>query len=141
MTRALLATVLEAVFFALAFGWRSLVQWRRTGLTGFIRPRHGAPFAELAKSVGFVVALVLLVAAPFADPSGVARIGFLDSVWMAGTGVLLSIAALVLLFAALEIQVRLVEEPYPTRTHAHTYLEYRATTSRFVPRSWVGTPS
>lgn len=141
MTRALIAIVLEAVFFALAFGWRSLVQWRRTGSTGLIRPRRGAPFAELAGSVGFVVALVLLVAAPLADLCGVARIGFLDSVWVAGTGVLLSIAALVMLFAALEMQVRLVEEPYLTRAHAHTYAEYRATTGRFVPRSRVGTPS
>lgn len=204
MTRALLAIVLEAVFFALAFGWRSWVQWHRTGSTGFVRPRRGAPFAELAGSVGFVVALVLLVAAPFADVAGMARIGFLDSVWVAGTGVLLGVvgivltlaaqlamgdswrigvddsertelvtgdvfawvrnpiftamivataglallvpnaagvAAFVVLVAALQIQVRLVEEPYLTRTHGHTYAEYCATAGRFVPRSWVRTPS
>ena len=54
MTRTWIAIGLEVVFFASAFGWRSWVQWRRTGSTGFIRPRRGAPPAELVGSVGFV---------------------------------------------------------------------------------------
>ena len=72
MNRATVALLLEAVFFALAFGWRSWVQWRRTGSTGFIRPRRGASTAELLGSIGFVLALVLLVAAPLADLAGMA---------------------------------------------------------------------
>jgi protein-S-isoprenylcysteine O-methyltransferase Ste14 len=43
---------------------------------------------------------------------------------------ILSLAALVV---ALEIQVRLVEEPYLTRTHGDPYRRYAATTGRFLP--------
>lgn len=196
MTRTWIAVGLEVVFFASAFGWRSWVQWRRTGSTGFIRPRRGAPPAELAGSVGFVVALVLLVAAPLADAAGMARIAALDTEWAAVAGTVLgvagialtlvaqmamgdswrigvdddertnlvtsgvfarvrnpiftamlvatgglvllvpnlvSVAALVVLTAALEIQVRVVEEPYLARTHGPAYQQYRATTGRFLP--------
>ena len=196
MTRTWFAIGLEVVFFALAFGWRSWVQWRRTGSTGFIRPRRGAPPTELAGSVGFVVALVLLVAAPIADAAGMARIAWLDVSWAAVAGAVLGVAgialtllaqlamgdswrigvddtqrtelvttgvfakvrnpiftamliatgglvllvpnplsvtALVVLTAALEVQVRLVEEPYLARTHGPIYLDYRAATGRFLP--------
>ena len=201
MTRTWFAIGLEVVFFALAFGWRSWVQWRRTGSTGFIRPRRGAPPAELAGSVGFVAALVLLVAAPIADAAGMARIATLDVGWAAVAGAVLgvggialtlvaqlamgdswrigvddsqrtdlvttgvfakvrnpiftamliatgglallvpnpvSIAALVVLAAALEVQVRFVEEPYLARTHGPTYLDYRAATGRFLPTLHAG---
>lgn len=39
----------------------------------------------------------------------------------------------VLLVAAIEIQVRLVEEPYLTKAHGADYLAYAARTGRFVP--------
>ena len=61
MSRAVAALVLEAVFFVLAFGVRSWVQWRRTGSTGFIRPRRGAPAIELVAAS--LVTLVVLPAA------------------------------------------------------------------------------
>ena len=201
MTRTGLAIGLEVVFFALAFGWRSWVQWRRTGSTGFIRPRRGAPPAEMAGSVGFVVALLLLVAAPIADAAGMARIATLDVGWAAVAGAvlgvagialtllaqlamgdswrigvddsqrtelvtsgvfakvrnpiftamliatsglvllvpnLLSVTALVVLAAALDVQVRFVEEPYLARTHGPTYQHYRATTGRFLPTLRTG---
>lgn len=44
-----------------------------------------------------------------------------------------SVAALVALVVAIEIQVRAVEEPYLLRTHGREYAEYAATTGRFVP--------
>lgn len=47
---------------------------------------------------------------------------------------LVALAALVALVLALEIQVRLVEEPYLARTHGADYLRYAAHTGRFVPR-------
>jgi protein-S-isoprenylcysteine O-methyltransferase Ste14 len=194
--RAWLAIGLEAVFFGLAFGWRSWVQWRRTGSTGFIRPRRGAGAAELAGSGGFVVALVLLVAAPVADLAGLPRVALLDTTWAVIAGVivgvcgigltlvsqlamgeswrigvdasdrtelvtggvfgsvrnpiftamvvatvglvflvpnLVSVAALVVLVAALEVQVRLVEEPYLRVVHGDVYDSYAATVGRFVP--------
>jgi protein-S-isoprenylcysteine O-methyltransferase Ste14 len=187
---------LELAFFALAFGWRSWIQWRRTGSTGFIRPRRGAPPAELAGSTGFVVALVLLVAAPIADLAGLTRIDSLDTGWAAVAGLVLavagivltlvsqlamgdswrigvdptertplvtrgvfarvrnpiftamliasvglvllvpnvlSIAALLILAAALEVQVRLVEEPYLHATHGSAYARYLTSAGRFLP--------
>ena len=45
----------------------------------------------------------------------------------------LSLAMLVLFIAGLEIQVRLVEEPYLLRVHGDTYRRYAARTGRFVP--------
>lgn len=196
MTRGWLGLVLETVFFALAFGWRSWVQWKRTGSTGFIRPRRGAPAVELAGASLFVAALVLLVAGPIADVSGFERIDALDNLpsavigavvalggvaltllsqldmgssWRIGvdhddqtelvtTGVFrlvrnpifsamvlataglvllvpnaLSVVAVALLVAALEIQVRFVEEPYLRSVHGAAYDQYCEKTGRFAP--------
>jgi protein-S-isoprenylcysteine O-methyltransferase Ste14 len=196
VSRALVALLLEVVFFGLAFGWRSWVQWRRTGSTGFIRPRRGAGAAELVGSSGFVVALALLVAAPVADLADMARIELLDTTWAAAAGVALGIcgvaltlvaqfamgdswrigvdpatrtdlvttgvfrsvrnpiftamivatvglvllvpnpvsaAALLVLIAALEVQVRLVEEPYLRTVHGPAYEAYLTSAGRFVP--------
>lgn len=197
MNRGVAALVLEVAFFALAFGWRSWIQWRRTGSTGFIRPRRGASPAELIGSSGFVLALVLLAAAPIADLAGLPRIALLDTPVSTATGIALgvggitltllaqfamgdswrigvdpdartdlvtggvfgsvrnpiftamviatiglvllvpnpvSLAALVVLVAALEVQVRLVEEPYLRTVHGPVYDTYLASVGRFVPR-------
>ena len=45
----------------------------------------------------------------------------------------LSLAMLVLFLAGLEIQVRLVEEPYLFRVHGDAYRRYAERTGRFVP--------
>jgi protein-S-isoprenylcysteine O-methyltransferase Ste14 len=45
----------------------------------------------------------------------------------------LAIAAIVTLFAALELQVRLVEEPYLLQVHGDAYADYAARVGRFVP--------
>lgn len=45
----------------------------------------------------------------------------------------LSVAALVCLVAAVEMQVRLIEEPYLRTTHGGSYQRYAAATGRFVP--------
>ena len=44
------------------------------------------------------------------------------------------LAALALLAAALESQVRAVEEPYLRHTHGPTYIAYTTRTGRFVPK-------
>jgi len=44
-----------------------------------------------------------------------------------------SLASLVFVVTGLEIQVRLVEEPYLLRTHGAQYREYAAQAGRFVP--------
>ncbi|KWX66752.1 isoprenylcysteine carboxylmethyltransferase family protein [Mycobacterium sp. NAZ190054] len=58
------ALTLFVVFAALGFGWRSWVQWRRTGSTGFkgVSGRPGS--VEWVAGVGFVVAIAVAVAAP-----------------------------------------------------------------------------
>jgi protein-S-isoprenylcysteine O-methyltransferase Ste14 len=45
----------------------------------------------------------------------------------------LSAAAFVTLFAAVQVQVRAVEEPYLLRVHGEAYADYAARTGRFVP--------
>ena len=45
----------------------------------------------------------------------------------------LSLAALVCLILAVELQVRLIEEPYLLRAHPVTYRNYAAQTGRFLP--------
>jgi protein-S-isoprenylcysteine O-methyltransferase Ste14 len=48
----------------------------------------------------------------------------------------LAVAAIVALTVALELQVRLVEEPYLLRAHGDAYADYASRVGRFVP--WVG---
>jgi protein-S-isoprenylcysteine O-methyltransferase Ste14 len=43
-------------------------------------------------------------------------------------------AALLCLFLAVELQVRVVEEPYLFRTHQESYASYAAAVGRFLPR-------
>lgn len=100
MTRALLALGLEAVFLALAFGVRSWIQWRRTGSTGFIRPRRDAPPAELLASVLFTGGLVLVVAAPLADLLGLPRAPIWEASAFAVAGLALAVAGIALTFVA-----------------------------------------
>ena len=45
----------------------------------------------------------------------------------------LSIAAVFVIAAGLELQVRTVEEPYLTRTHGARYREYASRVGRFLP--------
>jgi protein-S-isoprenylcysteine O-methyltransferase Ste14 len=45
----------------------------------------------------------------------------------------LAVAAVVLLFAALEIQTRFVEEPYLLKVHGDIYRRYASRVGRFLP--------
>jgi protein-S-isoprenylcysteine O-methyltransferase Ste14 len=45
----------------------------------------------------------------------------------------IAVAGFVALLAALELQVRVVEEPYLRAVHGHAYARYEATTGRFSP--------
>lgn len=45
----------------------------------------------------------------------------------------LSLAALACLIAAVQLQVRLIEEPYLLRVHGAAYRDYAETTGRFLP--------
>lgn len=151
--RLTLAVALEAVFVVMAFGVRSWVQWRRTGSTGFVLPRRGAPAVERAGAALFGVALVLLVVAPIADSgdpserialviSGIfalVRNPIFSAMVLAVAGFVIlvpsawSVGAFVALVSGLELQVRFVEEPYLRRVHGDTYIRYGATAGRFLP--------
>ena len=191
------ALVLYAIYLALAFGLRVLIQLRRTGSTGFhgLGGRPGS--AEWVAGVGFTVALLVGAAAPvlalldlvgpFAalDVTALHAVGIALAVagiaatfyaqvamgesWRIGVdpgertqlvtagpfalvrnpifaamlptalGLTLmvpswvAIAGLIGLVLALELQVRVVEEPYLLSVHGEEYASYSARVGRFVP--------
>lgn len=192
-----LALVLYAVFFVLAFGWRTWRQLRTTGSSGFqgVSGRPGS--GEWWGGVLFVVAIVLGVAGPILQLADVlAPIAALDGVGAQVTGIALAVvgivvtvlsqlamgaswrigidettptelvthsvfglvrnpifsgmivcagglmllvpnvvtvAGLIVLVVAIELQVRLAEEPFLGRTLGGEYGTYAARTGRFVP--------
>ena len=194
MTRSATALSLYVVWFALAFGLRTMLQLLRTGSSGF-KGVSGQLFSwEWTAGVLFVVALVLGVLAPIAgmvgwgdpllDTSG-ARIGGVTAVlgvvltlaaqvsmgdsWRIGVdraertalvtagafavcrnpifsamvvtafglmllvGTALAFVGFAALMIALELQVRIVEEPYLLEVHPAEYDAYAARVGRFVP--------
>jgi protein-S-isoprenylcysteine O-methyltransferase Ste14 len=192
---ASIAVVLFAVFGVLGFGWRSWLQYRSTGSTGFRRISGGA--TEWIAGVGVVVALMVAVTAPILQLVNLIEpVGILSAVWIQGAGILIATAAIaatvyaqlqmgdswrigvdeqesttlvhtgvfgrvrnpiytamftfglgialvtpnfvacagfILLVAAIELQVRGVEEPYLLRTHGDAYRAYTASVGRFIP--------
>lgn len=191
------ALALYVLLLSAAFAWRSWVQMRRTGSTGFkgISGRPGS--GEWFGGVLFVVALAAGAAAPalvLADvietipaldaqaahmigiamfaagmggllwaqgvmgnswrvgvdtlettdlvtggPFAVVRNPFFSALLPAALGLALMVpaalafAGAVVLLAAVELQVRLVEEPYLQLTHGRAYAEYAADVGRFAP--------
>lgn len=186
---------LYGVFAVTAFGWRTWVQWRRTGDTGLRLHTEPGTIQWWAK-LAFIAALIAGVAAPVAGLAGVDPIDVLDAaplrfagVVLAVSGIALTVAAqwqmgaswrigvdrsertglvtsgvfrkvrnpifsamlvtaiglalmvgnvaaivgLAALIAALELQVRAVEEPYLTATHGAEYRAYARSAGRFVP--------
>lgn len=190
-----LALVLYAVFAVVAFGWRTWVQWRRTGDTGLRLAATPGTVQWWAK-LGFIAALAAGVAAPIAGLAGLAPLELLDhdplriagaaiavggiaataaaqtqmgASWRIGvdpsehTGLVthgifakvrnpiftamlitaigftlmvgnaVAVAGLAALIAALEVQVRAVEEPYLRSTHGPDFDAYVARAGRFLP--------
>ena len=148
---AALALGAYALYMALAFGLRTVVQLRRTGSSGFEGVSGQPGSAEWLAGVLFVVAIAmgeswrigvdetatteLVVDGPFAlvrNPIFAAMLpastglALMVPSWVAGAG----LAALVL---ALELQVRVVEEPYLLRAHGERYASYAARVGRFLP--------
>ena len=89
------ALVVYVVYLGLAFGLRTIVHVRRTGSTGFhgVRGRMGS--LEWLAGVGFVVALLLGIAAPVLDVLGVAMpIAAIDGATINGAGLALALAGI-----------------------------------------------
>jgi protein-S-isoprenylcysteine O-methyltransferase Ste14 len=94
-TAADIALVLLAVFGVLGFGWRSWLQHRRTGSTGFrgLSGRIGS--LEWIAGVGFVIALMVAVSAPILQRTNVIEpLSMLSAVWIQVTGIVVAEAGI-----------------------------------------------
>ena len=119
-----IALVLFAVFGLLGFGWRSWLQYRRTGSTGFRGTSGRIGSTEWIAGVGFVVALMVAVSAAILQRANVIQpIRILTAVWIQVTGIavaVISIAATV--YAQLEMgdSWRIGVDEQETTTLVHT---------------------
>jgi protein-S-isoprenylcysteine O-methyltransferase Ste14 len=192
------ALVCWSLFGLLALAVPVALQLRRTGSTGFKRPRGGPGSADWIAGAGLVIAVALGVAAPLLAKSGdVDPIGALDRTGVHVLGVVLFVlglsavvatqqtmgrswrigvdpgeqtglvtggpfrivrnpiftgmsitwiglaliipsvvafASVATLMASLELQTRLVEEPYLLRAQGERYAAYARRVGRFLPR-------
>ncbi|OBI98642.1 isoprenylcysteine carboxyl methyltransferase [Mycobacterium alsense] len=118
-----MALVLFAIFGVLGFGWRSWLQYRRTGSTGFRGISVGG-WLERAAGIGFVVALAVAVSAPILQEIGAVQpVRVLNEVWVQTIGIVVAtvgIAATV--YAQLEMgdSWRIGVDTSETTTLVHT---------------------
>jgi protein-S-isoprenylcysteine O-methyltransferase Ste14 len=197
MAMAALALALLVLYGFLAFGVRMVVQFRRTGATGFNGLSGVSGFAEWVCGSLFALAIVLCLAGPALQLAGVlGPIRWLDGVLANGLGAMLALLGIVLtvlaqfamgdawrigvdphertelvahgpfslvrnpiyaamipsfagvallapnaitlagallLLVALELQTRLIEEPYLLKVHGQQYVTYAASAGRFLP--------
>jgi protein-S-isoprenylcysteine O-methyltransferase Ste14 len=193
-----IALLLDGLFVLAGLVLRTVVQWRRTGDTGWRLTRPASGAAMLAHAALCVSPALLIVASavalvgngpepplPLAVVGGLVALGGIGLVavaqfgmgssWRIGldpseqtalvtdgvyrsvrnpiyTGIGLffvgqallvpgmwSAAAFVVGMVGIEVQVRLVEEPYLLAFHGASYREWVAATGRFVPRLGVVT--
>lgn len=119
-----IALVLFAVFGVLGFGWRSWLQYRRTGSSGFRGTSGRIGSTEWIAGVGFVVALIVAVIAAILQRANVIQpIRILTAVWIQVTGIvvaMIGIAATV--YAQLEMgdSWRIGVDEQETTTLVHT---------------------
>jgi protein-S-isoprenylcysteine O-methyltransferase Ste14 len=91
----IVALTLFAVFAVLGFGWRSWLQHRRTGSTGFrgVTGRIGS--VEWFAGVGLVAAMATAFFAPVLQLAGaMAPLSFLHAPWIQLTGIVVAIAGI-----------------------------------------------
>ena len=85
-----MALVLFAVFGVLGLGWRSWLQYRRTGSTGF-RGVSAGGFMEGVAGVGFVIALILAVSASILqEVKAIEPVRMLSVVWVQAAGIVIA---------------------------------------------------
>jgi protein-S-isoprenylcysteine O-methyltransferase Ste14 len=90
-----IALVLFAVFGVLGFGWRSWLQHRRTGSTGFRGTSGRIGSLEWIAGVGFPVALMVAVGAAILQWASVIEpFSMLSAVWIQVTGIVLAAAGI-----------------------------------------------
>ena len=191
-----LALGLFVLYAGIGFGWRSWVQWRRTGDHGLRGFSGRALSAEWWAGLSFGLATLLVALGPVDAIASWTPIVTLERPWVAALGTALTLAGiagtvwtqlamgaswrvgvddsertalvtsgpfglarnpiftmmvltvgglflmvptltsllgLVLFVVAVQLQVRVVEEPYLRRTHGQGYADYLASVGRFVP--------
>lgn len=85
-----MALVLFAVFVLLGFGWRSWLQYRRTGSTGFRGVSTGG-FLERLAGLGFVASLLIALSAPILQEARVIKpAGVLSAAWIQTVGIVVA---------------------------------------------------
>jgi protein-S-isoprenylcysteine O-methyltransferase Ste14 len=118
-----MAVVLFSVFGVLGFGWRSWLQYRRTGSTGLRGIRTGGLLEYLA-GVGFVVALIVAVSAAILQEIGVVEpVRMLSVVWVQTVGIVIATAGIAAtVYAQLEMgdSWRVGVDQRETTTLVHT---------------------
>jgi hypothetical protein len=88
-----IALVLCAVFGVLGFGWRSWLQYRRTGSAGFRGVAGRVGSTEWIAGVGFAAALMVTLAAPILQRANVIEpIGILRAAWVQVAGIVVATA-------------------------------------------------
>lgn len=93
---AAIALALYVAFGVLALGWRCLMQWRRTGSTGYRGISRRLGLLGMVGGIGFIVAMVGGLAAPLLQLLGVVSpLHVLDHRWINVTGFALAVCGLV----------------------------------------------
>lgn len=93
------ALVLYLVWVTLAFGWRTIDQRRRTGDSG-LRLRAEPNTAQWWAKIGFIIAIVVGLAAPIAAIGGLDNISAFDVTWLHGLGTAVAVAGIALTVVA-----------------------------------------
>ena len=96
----LVALVLVGVYFSVAFGLRTWLQYRRTGDTGFRGLSGRVGSAEWWGGILFVVAMAAALGGPVADLAGLGVVSALEAPWIQVLGVVLTLAGILATFAA-----------------------------------------
>ncbi|HEV7419147.1 MAG TPA: isoprenylcysteine carboxylmethyltransferase family protein [Mycobacterium sp.] len=93
---AAIALALYVAFGVLALGWRCLMQWRRTGSTGYRGISRRLGLLGMVGGIGFIVAMVGGLTAPLLQLLGVVSpLRVLDHRWINVTGFALAVCGLV----------------------------------------------
>jgi protein-S-isoprenylcysteine O-methyltransferase Ste14 len=94
-TAAEIAVVLFAVFAVLGFGWRSWLQYRRTGSTGFLGTSGRIGSLEWIAGVGFPITLLVALSGPILQWANVIKpFSMLNAIWIQVTGMVLAAAGI-----------------------------------------------
>jgi len=94
------ALVLVGVYFSVAFGLRTWLQYRRTGDSGFRGLSGRVGSAEWWGGVLFIVAMIAAIGGPVADLAGLGAVAAFDVSWVQVVGVVLTLAGILATFAA-----------------------------------------